>query len=237
MNSVHRLFACAAALVAALFVGPAGAQPASPVPVIQGPTYVMTYVEVVPTATARAIAALKEYRDASRKESGAQSIDVYQEKGQSHRFVVSEVWKDRQTEDGHHKAAAMSDLVQKLKPIELGPLDIRIHQAHSVTPPRAPNANDVIIISHVDVFGGNVAKLIGLLNVLGEQSRKDNGVVRYEILDEVPAHPNHFRMLEEWTTPAAWEAHDLAQHTQAYREALMPMLGTPYDQRLYTLIN
>jgi len=87
------------------------------------------------------------------------------------------------------------------------------------------------------VFGGNVSKLIALLNTLGEDSRKDSGMVRYEILDEVPAHVNHFRVVEEWASPAAWEAHDRAPHTQAYREALMPMLGTPYDQRLYDVVN
>jgi len=53
----------------------------------------------------------------------------------------------------------------------------------------------------------------------------------------VPAHVNHFRVVEEWASPAAWEAHDRAPHTQAYREALMPMLGTPYDQRLYDVVN
>ena len=79
--------------------------------------------------------------------------------------------------------------------------------------------------------------LIAQLNMLGDVSRRESGVVRYEILDEVPAHANHFRIVEEWTTAAAWEAHDRAPPSQAYREALMPMLGTPYDQRLYRVVN
>jgi quinol monooxygenase YgiN len=138
----------------------------------------------------------------------------------------------------HTDGPAMATLVAKLKPIEIGPADIRIHQAHMVTPPKAPNANDLIIISHVDVAGGgNLAKLITMLNTLGEASQKDKGMVRYEILDEVPAHANHMRVLEEWSSPAAWEAHNLAPHTQAYHDALLPLLGTPYDQRLYRAVN
>jgi quinol monooxygenase YgiN len=207
------------------------------VPEIAGPTYLTTYVEVVPSAGAQAVNMLKEYRDAARKEPGAMHIDLYQEKGQTHRFVLGELWQNRTMVQQHMKSAATGALEQKLKPIELGPPDVRIHQAHMVTPPKAPTAGDVIIISHVDVFGGNVSKLIALLNTLGEDSRKDSGMVRYEILDEVPAHVNHFRVVEEWASPAAWEAHDRAPHTQAYREALMPMLGTPYDQRLYDVVN
>ncbi len=214
----------------------AGAQQ-NQVPVIDGPTYVMTYVEVVPSAAAQAVTFLKNYRDAARHEPGAMQVDLYEEQGQAHRFVVGEIWQNRTAVKTHEMSAASTALTQQLKSIELGPPDIRIHQAHSVTPPKAPNPGDTIIISHVDVFGGNTGKLIALLNTLGEASRKDSGMVQYDILDEVPAHTNHFRMLEEWASQAAWEAHDRAPHTQAYRAALMPMLGTPYDQRLYRVVN
>ena len=230
-----RFFAAAFLALAIPLSG--NAQPQNTVAEIAGPTYLMTYVEVVPSAAAQAVNILRDYRNAARREPGAVQVDLYREKGQSHRFVLGEIWQNRTIVQDHVKSAATAALMQRLKPIELGPPDIRIHQAHSATSPKAPRPNDVIIISHVDVFGGNVEKLIALLNTLGEASRKDSGVVRYEILDEVPAHVNHFRVLEEWASSAAWEAHDRAPHTQAYREALMPMLGTPYDQRLYDVVN
>ncbi len=214
----------------------AGAQQ-NEVPLIDGPTYVMTYVEVVPSAAAQAVNFLKNYRDAARHEPGAMQVDLYQEQGQAHRFVLGEIWQNRAAVQDHRTGAASMALAQSLKPIELGPPDVRIHQAHSATPPKPPKPGDTIIISHVDVFGGNTGKLIALLNTLGEASRRESGMVRYEILDEVPAHTNHFRMVEEWASAAAWEAHDRAPHTQAYRQALMPMLGTPYDQRLYQVVN
>jgi quinol monooxygenase YgiN len=197
----------------------------------------MSYVEVIPSATARALAILKEYRDASRKEPGAMFADIYQEDGQSHRFVVSEIWQNRGAVDNHAKAAAVTGLMQKLKPLELGPIDVRIHQAHSVTPPRAPNANDVIVISHIDVAGGNTQNLINAFAPLWEGSRKEAGMVRYEILDEVPAHVNHFRSFEEWSNLAAFEAHNRSPHMQTYRATVLPWLGTPFDQRLYKLVN
>ena len=216
MKLLHRLV-LGAALAAALASPIQGQQQIQGVTVVDGPIYTMTYVEVIPSANARAIAMLKEYRDASRKEPGAMYVDIYQEEGQSHRFVVSEIWQNRGAVAAHANAAATTGLIQKLKPIELGPLDTRIHQAHSVTPPKAPTANDVIVISHIDVAGGNTQNLINAFAPLWEGSRKEAGMVRYEILDEVPAHVNHFRSFEEWSNLAAFEAHNRAPHTQTYR--------------------
>jgi quinol monooxygenase YgiN len=226
----------ALAIFAIAMTQSATAQP-NAVPVIDGPTYLVTYVEVVPSAEAQALNALKEYRDGSRKEAGAIRIDLYQEQGQSHRFVVEEIWQNRAIARDHTNGAVTTALAEKLKPIELGPIDIRTHQIHSATPPTAPNANDVILVSHVDVAGGNTNNLIRELNTLGEASRKDAGMVRYEILDEVPAHSNHFRIVEEWANASAWEAHDRSPHSLAYRAAILSMLGTPYDQRLYRVVN
>lgn len=227
---------CAALVVALAISLPATAQQ-NAVPVIDGPTYLFNYVEVLPSAAAQALNALKEYRDAARKEPGAIRVDLYQEKGQTHRFVVEEIWQNRTIAKEHGSDAASTALVQTLKPIELGPSDVRVHQIHMATPPKAPNPNDTILITHVDVAGNNTNNLIKQLNALWDASRNENGMVRYEILDEVPLHSNHFRIVEEWTNPAAWEAHDRAPQSQTYRQAILPMLGTPYDQRFYTAVN
>jgi quinol monooxygenase YgiN len=236
MASIHRLIVCV--VLAAALTGPAQSQQQiQGVTVIDGPTYTMTYIDVLPSAKTRAIAILKEYRDASRKEPGAMYADVYQEDGQSYRFVVSEIWQNRGAVETHTKGAAVTGLTQRMKPIELGPIDMRIHQAHSVTSPRAPNPNDVIVISHIDVAGGNTQNLINAFAPLAEGTRKEPGMVRYEILDEVPAHVNHFRSFEEWSDLGAFEAHNRAPYTQAYRATVLQWLGTPYDQRLYHLIS
>jgi quinol monooxygenase YgiN len=234
MKSPLRLSACA--VLAAFMMGPAVAQNQQ-IPVIDGPTYVMTYVEVVPSATANAVAILKAYRDAARREPGAMFVDIMQEDGQPYNFVLSEVWQNRGAVAAHASAASRTALIEKVKSIALGPTDMRIHQAHSVTPPKAASAGDVIVISHCDVAGGNTQNLINSFAPLSEASRKDAGMVRYEILDEVPAHANHFRLYEEWASMAAFEAHDRAAHTQTYRQTILPWLGTPYDQRLYRLVN
>src|SRR5258705_3848055 len=104
MKSLSWLFACAG--LAAIIAGPASAQN-PPVPLIDGPTYLMTYLEVIPSANARAIAMLKEYRDASRKEPGANYVDIYQEEGQSHRFILTDIWHRRGMAADHAKDASI----------------------------------------------------------------------------------------------------------------------------------
>jgi quinol monooxygenase YgiN len=234
MKTMRGIIVSAALLASVSF--PAFAQN-TPIPVIEGPTYVMTYVEVVPSATNTAIAALKEYRDAARKEQGANFVDVFQEEGQSYRFVVSEIWQNRASAQAHANAASSSGLVAKVKGIELGPIDVRTHQAHAVTPPKAPSSGTVVVISHADVAGGNTQNLMRAFGPLNEGSQKDSGMARYEILDEVPAHPNHFRLFEEWANLAAFEAHNRSAHSQTFRQTILQWLGTPYDQRIYRLVN
>src|SRR5205809_8105416 len=59
---------------------PAGSNAQTP-PAIEGPVYIATYVEVVPTAADEGAALLKQYRDASRKDAGNQRMELVQELG------------------------------------------------------------------------------------------------------------------------------------------------------------
>ena len=84
---------------------------------------------------------------------------------------------------------------------------------------------------------GSNAAIDNAFAPLIEASRKDGGMVRFDVLDEVPLHANHFRVYEEWANMAAFEAHNRAPHTQTYRQVILQWLGTPYDQRIYKVAN
>ena len=45
---------------------------------------------------------------------------------------------------------------------------------------------------------------------------QDNGNIGYEVLPEAD-HPNHFTVIEEWTTSKSRDAHLMAAHTRAFR--------------------
>ena len=102
--------------------------------------------------------------------------------------------------------------------------------------PRVEAADDaegpLCVVAHVDVIPPFTAEGRDLLRLLAADSRKDAGVVRFEVFEEV-ARPNHSTIVAVWKTRKAYEDHLAADHTRASRAKLQPMLGSPFDERLH----
>lgn len=204
----------------------------------QGPVYATTYYEVSLQNANQALAILKEYRDAARRESGAVSSDLLQEVGHQSRFVVNEVWQTMGAYTTHTTAAARTALHLKMRPIEYGPPDTRLHVAHYLAPGgAAPTAGSIVIMSHLDVTPNGIPSLIESMKSLSEGAAKDAGMQKYQILRQFPGAGNHFRLYENWASDRAADAHSIAAHTIGFRANLMATLGTPYDQRRYQIVN
>lgn len=236
MKSLFGIFFGAALALAVAVSARAGDAP----PASMGPIHVTGYVEVVPTATNQMIDLVKQYRDAARGEAGAMTVEIYQELGMPSRLVTREIWRDAQAYDAHSKASSTTALLGKLKSIQYGPTDFRVHDVHfGYSPPgaAAPANDSVTIISHLDVTPNGLPQLIDLMKPLGEGTAKEQGAVTYQILRQTGGARNHFRLFEIWANERAWEAHNLAKHTQDFRDGLFVMLGTPYDQRKYQILN
>jgi quinol monooxygenase YgiN len=93
------------------------------------------------------------------------------------------------------------------------------------------------VVAFIDVIpaNGGVAETNKLLLQMAEESRKDAGNLRYEVIVQ-DGRPNHYVVLSQWRNRAAFEAHSSAPHTTQFREKLQSHLGSPYDERLhYTL--
>jgi quinol monooxygenase YgiN len=202
----------------------------------QGPIYVTTYFEVSPANARPAMAALKGYRDAARKEQGVVSSNLLQEAATPSRFVINEVWQNWAAYDAHVKAAARTQLNAAMAPMQYGPPDARAHLAHYVAPQKG-TAGQVVVLSHLDVTPNQLPALLEAMKPLSEGSANDAGMVTYQILRQAPGVGNHFRLYEVWANERDWVAHNAAKHTQDFRNVLYPMLGTPYDQRRYTIVN
>jgi len=103
-------------------------------------------------------------------------------------------------------------------------------------PAQAPGKN-VYVVIHVDIAGtpAIVADATKLLREFSADSQKDQGVVRFELLIQ-DGRLNHFTIVEVWQTREAFEAHAGAEHTKRFREKIQPMLGSPFDERLHSLV-
>ncbi len=198
--------------------------------------YVATYVDVQPSSINQGIALIRQYRQASRAEAGSLGIDVVQETGRPSRFVIVEAWKDQASFDAHEMAGSTAQFRASLKTIHNSPYDQRVHQGFAIgpTPPAAGDA--FAVVTHVDVPPPRRDETEILLKRLAEDSRKDEGNVRYDIYQQ-NARTNHFTIFAAWKDAKAFDSHEMKPHTRQFRDAMGPMLGALYDERQYKPLN
>lgn len=195
--------------------------------------YAVSYIEVMASARARAIAALKQYRDASRKEEGYVRLDVFEQTGRPSHFAIVEAWRDQRAFDAHG-ASAQKQLRDTLQPIRVSDYDQRPYKTLAVgTAPATTNGQVVSVVTHVDVAPN--PQVAVLLKRLAEESRQDEGNVRFDVLQHT-MRANHFTVIETWRNQQALDAHVATAHTKQYRDELAPMTGSPLDERVYKAV-
>ena len=203
---------------------PAAAAPADPT------VYAASYVEVMPSARAMAIAALKQYREASRKQDGYGRLDLFEQIGWPGHFAIFESWRDQKAFDAH-TAAAQKALLDALQPIRVSGFDQRPYKTLTVAPPPPAAAGGTIsVVSHVDV--SQDPRVPVMLRRLAEASRKEDGNLRFDVVQHM-MRANHFTVIETWRNQQALDAHAAAAHTRQYRDELQPMTGSPLDERVH----
>jgi len=224
-----RLFAIAIFAGLAAGIAPARAQDTAP-------TYIVSYIEVAPSSARAAASVLRTLRAASRKHAGNRSFEVLQRVGQPQQFAILEAWSDAKAQANHATAADTVQLREKLKPYLAAPVDERAHTGFVVGRSRLHGPGSVYVLTHVDFIGAKKDEGLAALKQLSSDSGKDAGMVRYDVLQQ-SSRPNHLTLVEVWRRKAALEAHEVATHTRKFREAILPMSGALYDQRLFQLIN
>jgi quinol monooxygenase YgiN len=197
--------------------------------------YVATYVDVQLASANQGIALIKQYREATRGEKGNLAIDIVRETGRPSRSVIVEIWNDAASFETHEKAPQTMQFRAKLKAIQNSPHDQRVHKGLSVDSRAwAVEHGAVSVVTHVDVPPQSKDQAGVLLKQLAEESRKDEGNLRYDILQESPARTNHFTVFAVWKDRKAFDSHETKAHARQFRESIAPMLGAPYDERLYS---
>ncbi|MGH7907246.1 MAG: putative quinol monooxygenase [Candidatus Binataceae bacterium] len=90
------------------------------------------------------------------------------------------------------------------------------------------------VVTHVDVVPKHAAEGEKILREFAAAIRDEAGLIRFEVLQEI-ARPNHFTISSAWESAQVFEAHVGAVRTRKFREALHPLLGSPFDERLHRL--
>ena len=194
-------------------ISAAGAQTSNPA------IYGVTTVDVAPSATSRAIALLKQYRDATRKQPGNQEVDLLQQVGWPNRFLIYEGWKDQSSYDANDKAAHTVEFCEKLKSIFSAPCDPYDYFVVSVGPSRVASADHPIyMMLHLDVVARRSSDRFVAGKQVAEAARKGEGNLRYDVVSGVHKPMNYMTVFAAWRNRKAFDDYEMSPYARQFRD-------------------
>jgi quinol monooxygenase YgiN len=98
-----------------------------------------------------------------------------------------------------------------------------------------PKHDKIYVVIHVDSVPNDAASATKMLQQYAADTRKEKGAVRIELYVQI-SRTNHYSIVEVWQDQQAYDAHVAAAHTKQFRELIQPLLGSPFDERLHTIL-
>jgi quinol monooxygenase YgiN len=198
--------------------------------------YALTTFDVSPSATLQTIAS--QYRDTARKQAGNISVDLLQETGLLNRFAIHESWSNRSAYDANEKAPQMAALRDGLKPLAGAPLDRRTYRPLSIGPTRnAGSDGAVYMVLFLDVFPPGLIPTLAAVKDAAAAARKGEGNLRYDVEQEGVGLGNHMIFYAAWQNRDDFDSYEKSDYARHLRDVVGPLLGSPYDDRLYALLD
>ena len=198
--------------------------------------FTVTYVEVVPPLAAQAESVLTAYREASRFDAGLASFDLMHRLDRPNQFTLLCGWSNQEAFDTHAIGSHATRLNRNLQAILAAPNDTRQHTGLAVGGARTSGRGGITAVTHVDVIPAHKDGGMAALAQLAEDSRKHRGNLRFEVWQQTN-RPNHFTLVETWSSREAFDSHAMAAETRDFRMQLALMTGALYDERLYRMVS
>jgi quinol monooxygenase YgiN len=210
------------------------------------PFYIVTYVEVDPSAVTKARKLIREHSAASSKDAGNLRYESLQRIGQQNHFIILEAWSDQDARNAHAKAARTLAFRKALQQLLYSPFDERAHVglvAGDPTKEPKPGEGAVYVFTHVDIIPPEQfapckrqVKDTGpcgndLVTQLVAAGSKGAGNLRFDALTQAN-RPNHMEVIEVWKSAEAQRAHTVSKAVKDFRDELSgipPGSGVPSD--------
>jgi quinol monooxygenase YgiN len=197
-----------------------------------GTAYMVTYIEVAPSAADEVAELLTAYVQESSDANGNALFQALQRIGRPSHFAILETWRDAEARDAYASSRQTAIFHDNLEPLLYSPADARPHGDLATAAGGNIGPGGVFAITHVDVTPNNTEVAVGLLETLASASRDDAGNTRFDVLVQSNRR-NHMTVVEAWENPEAQEEHYGATHTKSFRASLFPLSGALYDERFY----
>ena len=91
--------------------------------------FVVTHVDVIPPQAAAGKELLLGFAVESRKDVGAERVEILQDTARANHFTVVSVWEDQRAFDKHLAAAHTREFRARLQPMLGSPFDERLHRS------------------------------------------------------------------------------------------------------------
>ena len=88
------------------------------------------------------------------------------------------------------------------------------------------------IVTYIEVAPNAIQAAERVLIDQVQASRQEVGSLYVQVVQRI-SRQYHFVLMEAWASPGARAEHAAANHTLAFREALQPLLYSPYDERVH----
>jgi quinol monooxygenase YgiN len=199
--------------------------------------YGVTALDVLPGAADEGVDLLKQYRDQSLMQSGNLGVTLLQEAAWPNRFIILEGWKDQAAYEANDNSAGTARLRVKLKSIAAAPYDRRNYSVVSVGPAKPAGADTIYMQLHLDVFPPGIDLTLAASKVVAEAARKMEGNLRYDVVRSVDPPRSHTTLIAAWQNRKAFDAYEDSADARRFRDAVGPLLGSPFDDRLYVPMN
>jgi len=223
MQDIRKLVLGALALTLAV-IAPVQAQNEAPV-------FAVTYIEVTPSSTERAIELLREQARASRAESGNVRYQILQRTGRPNHFAILDAWESQAARDASTTSAHTRAFRAGLESLMYSPYDERPSTPIMGTA-GAGGEGEIYVLTHVDIIPTAVDEGRALVEGLVNASREELGAVDIGVLEQ-NSRRNHLTLFEIWSSAEHRIAHTASAHTRQFREGMHTRSGSLYDERLY----
>jgi quinol monooxygenase YgiN len=196
----------------------------------------LTFIEVSVEARGHSANALREQVNALREHrASAGQIIAMQEIARPERFAVLE----RET-PAVLTAQETHALTESFTADLIAPPDQRLNreleESTSATGQQVNAPANFYVVTHVDIVTPDRSRVETALRKLTAAARQSDGNLGVEILQQID-RPNHFNLICAWLSESAFHAFAASSAAREFRQAVGPVLGSPYDERLFRRVD
>ena len=117
--------------------------------------YMVTYIEVAPSATEEVAQLITDYAQAGATANGNMHFQALQRIGRSSHFALIETWADEAARDAYANSMTAIQFNESLEPLLYSPADARPHGDLATAAGSNVGSNGIFAVTHVDVTPNN----------------------------------------------------------------------------------